>query len=55
MHFVNIDGPNKVGKSTFIKKLVNELEETTSLKIYMQHFHRRETLVGETIQKVLNG
>jgi thymidylate kinase len=55
MHFINIDGPNKVGKSTFIKNLVKELEETTSLKIYMQHFHRRETLVGETIQKVLNG
>jgi dTMP kinase len=55
MNFINIDGPNGVGKSTFIKSLVKELEETTSLKIYVQHFHRRDTLVGQTIQQVLNG
>lgn len=55
MNFINIDGPNGVGKSTFIKSLVKELEETTSLKIYVQHFHRRDTLVGQNIQQVLNG
>lgn len=55
MHFINIDGPNKVGKSTFILNLVATLQESTKLKIYVQHFHRRETLIGQTIQKVLNG
>lgn len=55
MNFINIDGPNGVGKSTFIEALVKELNSSTPLKIYVQHFHRRETLVGQTIQKVLNG
>lgn len=55
MHFINIDGPNKVGKSTFINAVFEELKKSSKLKVYVQHFHRRETLIGETIQKVLNG
>ena len=56
MFFINIDGPNGAGKSTFIKEVVKNIQsKRPDLKIYVQHFHRRDTLIGQTIQKVLNG
>lgn len=54
MLFVNIDGPNGVGKTTAIEYINTKLTEK-GLKVKVVHFHRRDTLIGKTIQKVLNG
>ena len=54
MLFANIDGPNGVGKTTAIEHIKGELEEL-NIKVKVVHFHRRDTLIGKTIQKVLNG
>lgn len=54
MLFANIDGPNGVGKTTAIEYINTKLTEK-GLKVKVVHFHRRDTLIGRTIQKVLNG
>lgn len=54
MLFVNIDGPNGVGKTTAIEYINDKLTDK-GLKVKVVHFHRRDTLIGKTIQKVLNG
>lgn len=54
MLFVNIDGPNGVGKTTAIEYINTKLTDN-GLNVKVVHFHRRDTLIGRTIQKVLNG
>lgn len=54
MLFANIDGPNGVGKTTAIEYINTKLTDE-GLKVKVVHFHRRDTLIGKTIQKVLNG
>ena len=54
MLFINIDGCNGVGKTSTIIPLKNKLE-SKGLKVKVIHFHRRGTLIGNTIQKILNG
>lgn len=54
MYMINIDGPNGIGKSSVVDKLVTILSEKGYSTKYI-HFHRRDTLLGKTIQKVLDG
>lgn len=53
MLFANIDGPNGVGKTTAIEYINTKLTDN-GLNVKVVHFHRRDTLIGRTIQKVLN-
>lgn len=54
MLFINIDGQNGIGKTTTVDGVIKLLEEK-GIKAKFVHFHRRDTVVGNTIQKVLNG
>lgn len=52
--FINIDGPNGVGKTTTVNGVARVLE-SKGYTVKIVHFHRRGTLIGDAIQQVLNG
>ena len=53
MLFINVDGCNGSGKTTITTKLTKCLQDI-GLRVKCVHFHRRGTLIGDTIQHILN-